>query len=300
VLRLAPDEDLGRFAGRARPLLRDLGTVEHGLHLGVIGQLEAGFYDTYRLWAVQEGRDVVGLVLHTPPYPYAVALRPDRSATALAQAFAGARLEPGDLTGPSQVVEPLATAWAGLLGGEASRLMAMHLLRCDEVIPPAQPPPGRCRKASIEDLEVVLELTDAFLREALPDERQDAGERAVRIERRLRGEHGIHLWEDDDEVVALAAIGMPAEGGERVASVYTPPRLRGRGYASALVAAVTRDAFDRGCSFVHLNTDTTNPTSNAIYERLGYERVGAQATWRVRPRQLTSQGSPEPVGAPPA
>jgi predicted GNAT family acetyltransferase len=280
VLRLAPDDDLGRFAGRARPLLRDLGTVEHGLHLGVLGQLEAGLYDAYRLWTVQEGRDVVGLVLHTPPYPYAVALRPDRSATALAQAFVGGGMETGDLTGPSQVLEPLATAWARLIGGEARRLMAMHLLRCDEVVPPPQPPPGRCRKASIEDLEVVLEFTDAFLREALPDDRQDAGDRAVRIERRLRGEHGIHLWEDD-EVVALAAIGMPAEGGERVASVYTPPRLRGCGYASALVAAVTQDAFDRGRTFVHLNTDTTNPTSNAIYERLGYERVGSQATWRV-------------------
>jgi predicted GNAT family acetyltransferase len=150
------------------------------------------------------------------------------------------------------------------------------------VLPPQEPPPGRCRKASIEDLEVVLAFHGAFVREALPDEADDDEVRAARVERRLRGEHGIHLWEDG-EVVAVAAIGMPAEGGERVASVYTPPRLRGRGYASALVAAVTQDAFARGCSFVQLNTDVDNPTSNAIYERLGYERVGEQATWRVAP-----------------
>jgi predicted GNAT family acetyltransferase len=248
----------------------------------VLGQIEADLYDAYRLWTVRDGPDSVGVVLHTPPYPYAVALRPDRSVTGLAQAFVGAGVEVGDLTGKTEVVEPLATAWAARIGGHATRLMAMHLLRCDEVIPPAQPPPGRCRKASLDDLEVVLELTSAFTREALPDEHQDPGERATRIERRLRGEHGIHLWEDD-EVVAIAAIGMPAEGGERVASVYTPPRQRGRGYASALVAAVTQDAFDRGCSFVQLNTDVDNPTSNAIYERLGYGRVGEQATWRVTP-----------------
>jgi predicted GNAT family acetyltransferase len=282
VLRLAPDDDLGRFADLARPLLRGLGTVEHGLHLGVIGQIEAGFYDDHRLWTVREGSDVVGVVLRTAPYPYAVALRPDRSTTALAQAIVGAGLEVGDLTGASPVVEPLAIAWARLVGGEATRLMAMHLLRCVELVPPTQPPPGGCRKASVEDLEVVLAFHGAFVREALPNESQDEEERAARVERRLRGEHGIHLWEDG-EVVATAAIGMPAEGGERVAGVYTPPRSRGRGYASALVAAVTQDAFDRGCSFVQLNTDVDNPTSNAIYERLGYERVGEQATWRVAP-----------------
>jgi predicted GNAT family acetyltransferase len=280
VLRLAPDHDLGRFADLARPLLRGLGTVEHGLHLGVIGQIEAGLYDDHRLWTVREGSDVVGIVLRTAPYPYAVALRPDRSTTALAQAVVGAGLEVGDLTGSSTVVGPLASAWAALVGGHATRILAMHLLRCVEVIPPSEPPSGRCRKASIEDRDVVLEFHGAFMREALPNETQDELERADRVERRLRGEHGIHLWEDG-EVVAMAAIGMPAEGGERVASVYTPPRLRGRGYASALVAAVTQDAFDRGCSFVQLNTDVDNPTSNAIYERLGYERVGEQATWRV-------------------
>jgi predicted GNAT family acetyltransferase len=280
VLRLALDDDLGRFAALVRPLLRDLGRVEHGLHLGVLAQLEAGIHDDYRLWAVREGPDVVGIVLHTPPYPYAVALRPDRSATELAQAAVGAGVEIGDLTGPSTLAGALATAWAGLVGGVATRLMAMHLLRCIEVVPPHEPPSGRCRKAAIEDLELVLAFTGAFRREALPNEHEDEEERAARVARRLRGEHGIHLWEDE-EVVSIAAIGMPADGVERIASVYTPPVLRGRGYASALVAALTQDAFARGCSSVQLNTDVDNPTSNAIYERLGYERVGEQATWRV-------------------
>jgi predicted GNAT family acetyltransferase len=282
VLRLSRDDDLGRFAALARPLLRELGTVEHGLHLGVLGQLEAGIHEEYRTWTVREGPDVVGIVLDTPPHPYAVALRPDRSATALAHAVVGAHVEVGDLTGPSTVVEPLATAWAGLVGGRATVLMAMHLLHCVEVVAPRDRPPGRRRKATIEDLPVVLAFTDAFRREALPNSRRevDDDQRSARLARRLSGEHGLHLWETD-EVVSIAAIGMPAEGGERVASVYTPPRLRGRGYASALVAAVTQDAFDRGCSFVHLHTDVDNPLSNAIYERLGYERVGEQAVWRV-------------------
>jgi predicted GNAT family acetyltransferase len=286
VLRLAPDDDLGRFADVARPLLRELGIVEHGLHLGVLGQIETGVYDEYRLWTVQEGPELVGVVLHTPPYPYAVALRPDRSATALAQAVVGANLEPGELVGLPTVVEALARAWAGLIRGTASRQLGMHLLTCARIIPPAALPPGRWRKATIDDTEVVLRYTAAFVREALPHEAADGEVRAARVARRLQGDHGIHLWEDE-EIVSLAAIGMPAEGGERIASVYTPPHRRGRGYAGALVAAITQDALDRGCAYVQLNTDTANATSNALYERLGYERVGEQVAWRVTPTDTT-------------
>jgi predicted GNAT family acetyltransferase len=280
-LRLVATADPLAAVDRARTLLRELGVVAHGLHLGVLGQVEAGgVYDEASLWWVREGTVDVGLVLRTPPHPYAVALRPDRSATALAGALAAARLPVADLTGPASVVEPVSRAWAAHLGGSARPVLRMHVLTCTEVRAPSVPPPGRPRKATIDDTEIVIAFARAFLLEALPDDDQDPDTRARRFARRLAGDHGCHLWEDG-EAVSMAAIGMPAEGGERIGSVYTPPRLRGRGYAGALVAAVTQDALDRGCAYVQLNTDIENPVSNAVYERIGYERVGEQATWRV-------------------
>jgi predicted GNAT family acetyltransferase len=279
--RLVHTDDLGAFVASVRPLLRELGTVEHGLHLAVLGQLEAGgVYDEASLWWVQESRQLVGAVLHTPPYPYAVSLRPDRPAGALASAFVAAGLPLDDLTGPPAVVAPLALAWAAHLGGTADAMLRMQLLTCTRVRHPVAPPPGRWRKATLEDTDVVTRFTRAFLREALPQDARDEDERVRRVVRRLRGDHGIHLWEDGD-VVSMTAIGMPAESGERITSVYTPPERRGHGYAGALVAALTQDALDRGCRYVQLNTDVANPISNALYERLGYERVGEQATWRV-------------------
>jgi predicted GNAT family acetyltransferase len=280
-LRLVPTADPLAGVDRARTLLRDLGVVSYGLHLGVLGQVASGgVYDEASLWWVREGSVDVGLVLRTPPHPYAVALRPDRSATALAGALVAARLPLADLTGPASVIEPASRAWAAHLGGTARSVLRMHVLTCTEVRRPVPPPAGRSRKATVEDAELVTALAGAFFREALPDDDQDPDLRARRFARRLEGEHGCHLWEDG-EVVSMAAIGMPAEGGERIGSVYTPPRLRGRGYAGALVAAITQDALDRGCAYVQLNTDVENPVSNALYERIGYERVGEQATWRV-------------------
>ena len=59
----------------------------------------------------------------------------------------------------------------------------------------------------------------------------------------------------------------------RVGPVYTPPELRGRGYATTLTAAVSQDQLDQGRRFVTLFTDLANPTSNRIYQAIGYRPV---------------------------
>ena len=51
------------------------------------------------------------------------------------------------------------------------------------------------------------------------------------------------------------------------------PRLRGRGYATALVAHASAEALAHGATRCYLHTDLANPTSNAIYRRIGYEWV---------------------------
>ena len=47
-------------------------------------------------------------------------------------------------------------------------------------------------------------------------------------------------------------------------------RARGRGYATALVAALSRELLARGKRRLFLTTDVANPTSNAIYARIGF------------------------------
>jgi predicted GNAT family acetyltransferase len=283
-LRLVPGRDVAAFGSAVRPLLRELGVATHGLHLGVLAQVEAGTVEGEpELWTVREDAEVVGVVLRTPPYPYAVALRADRSAGGLGIALAGARVPVADVVGTTGVVEAVARTWAAAIGATPRRTMGMHVLACEEVVAPT-PVPGAWRLASPDDADTVHTFALAFLREALPEAGEDPEERADRVTERLRGDHGIHLWEVDGQPVSLTSIGMPAEGGERITSVYTPPRLRGHGYAGALVAALTQDALDRGCTHVQLNTDVSNPVSNALYERLGYVRVGGQETWRVADR----------------
>src|SRR5581483_201888 len=80
------------------------------------------------------------------------------------------------------------------------------------------------------------------------------------------------VWEVDGEVVSMCGYGGPTPNGIRIGPVYTPPEHRGHGYASALTAEVSQHQLDAGRTFCFLYTDATNPTSNAIYERIGYRK----------------------------
>ena len=82
-----------------------------------------------------------------------------------------------------------------------------------------------------------------------------------------------YLWVDEGRPVSLAGAGGLTPNGIRVGPVYTPPELRGRGYASNLVAGVSQAQLDAGRRFVFLFTDLANPTANHIYQEIGYEPV---------------------------
>jgi predicted GNAT family acetyltransferase len=98
--------------------------------------------------------------------------------------------------------------------------------------------------------------------------------------RRIR-ERRVYFW-DDGGPVHLTGHNLPAYGVARIGPVYTPGPHRGRGYASAGVAEVSRLLRGDGAR-VCLFTDQANPTSNRIYEAIGYRRVVDMANLLVRP-----------------
>ena len=89
----------------------------------------------------------------------------------------------------------------------------------------------------------------------------------------------LQLWEDG-EVVSLTGVGSLTPNGVRIGPVYTPPEARNRGYASALVATASQEQLEAGRRFCFLFTDLANPTSNHIYQTIGYEPVRDVDMWR--------------------
>jgi predicted GNAT family acetyltransferase len=85
---------------------------------------------------------------------------------------------------------------------------------------------------------------------------------------------GMLLWEVDGVAVSMAGRWRPEAGVARVMAVYTPKEHRGRGYAGAATAAVSRAARENGATEVVLLADTANLTSTGLYERLGFAPAG--------------------------
>ena len=77
----------------------------------------------------------------------------------------------------------------------------------------------------------------------------------------------------------MGSYGGPTPNGARIGPIYTPPDQRRRGYGSALTADLTQLQLDRGRRFCFLFTDLANPTSNSIYQQIGYRPVSDSAQW---------------------
>ncbi len=252
--------------------------AEHNLPLGLLGRLldEPRLYGHDPTFVVAEDRgEVVGCLLRTPPYGVILSrCDPLEAVDGIAEAVLGIHDDLPGAVGPTDVVARFAQTWSSLTGTEArvGVRQGVHVAANVAELPRA---PGRMRPAAPGDVPVVLQWLDAFFEEALGDvpHREDA-EGTYR--RREADPAGAWLVWDDAGPVSLAGYGNPTAHGARVGPVYTPPERRGRGYATSLVADLTRERLASGLGYCFLFTDLANPTSNAIYARIGYEQV---ATW---------------------
>lgn len=223
----------------------------------------------------------------TSPHPVFIGSMPPAAVTALAKALRE-RAEPVTAcNGDRQAGAALLTVLASGSRDRVEVLRPTRLWELTEVVRPSTPP-GRLRTAGPEELELCLELLGAFHADAAaqagqahdPDERI-ATDRVEAVARDI-AEQRYWLWEVDGAPVHLTGLLPPAFGVSRIAPVYTPPQHRGRGYASHVVAALSRRVLDSGAR-VCLYTDLENPVSNLVYERIGYRPVYDEAELRLVP-----------------
>ncbi|MFL5915563.1 MAG: GNAT family N-acetyltransferase [Gaiellaceae bacterium] len=279
VVRL---DDAAAFLTEAEPLLL-ADEARHNLVLGIAGTIRdtPDLYPLRSLWLVRDTGEVVAAALRTPPYNLILA-RP-RSApalAALAEAVAGEAL-PG-VTGTEPEVEEFAELWSQH-SGVAGRVNMRQGVYALEQVEPLAAVPGSARVATADDRALALRWWIAFGEEVLHEGGPGRERAEASVDHKLSSPtSGLLLWEDGGEPVSLAGWGGPTPNGIRVGPVYTPPELRGRDYATALTAELSQRLLDGrlyegGRRFCFLYTDLANPTSNAIYERIGYRRIAEAA-----------------------
>jgi uncharacterized protein len=270
-------EDPQVWLDAVRPLLLR-NEARHDLPLGIASTLirHPSVYPDKELWAVERAGDSVGAALQTPPHNLVLARPAENDALGiLARALVDAHTNLPGVTAALPEADAFAEAWSDLTGRAVRHVMGQGVYELSSVrdLPVAS---GSTRRAEgSDDLELVLRWLADFEAEVVPPEiRGDPGERARRTTTVFSSEEGgFWLWVDGGRSVSMTGVGGLTPNGIRIGPVYTPPDLRGHGYATTLVASVSRDQLSNGRRFCFLHTDLANPTSNAIYQRIGYERV---------------------------
>ena len=241
--------------------------AENNLILGIAAQLRQTPSANAYLVTLEHDGVVTGCAFRTPPFKLGVTRMPAGAAAALVDDAAAMFDDLPGVLGPETVAGLVAEGIAARYGKQVSAPMRRRIYELREVIEPARWPGGRLRLAQPADTALITEWLDAFGVET----NHGTGNGQSYAQAHIANKTAF-VW-DDDGIKATALWAGMTPHGVRIGFVFTPPELRGRGYATAVTAGASQRALDSGYAFCCLYTDLSNPVSNAIYPRIGYQPV---------------------------
>jgi predicted GNAT family acetyltransferase len=276
MIRVHRAPDVQTFLAEAGPFLA-LREAEHNLLFGICSQLARdpqsfGQGPPYLAISEDDGR-IVGAALRTPPHNLVLSETDELAAIEplVRDVRDAVDTLPGVL-GPRSAASTFVRAWCDREGAVATLRMSNRIYRAARATRPTGVA-GAMRQSRDADRDLMIRWLDAFTAEAMPEEVVHDTSESMVERRRSDPDGGWRFWQDEGRAVSLAGFGSRTPNGIRVGPVYTPPALRGRGYATALVGWMTAALLEGGHRHCFLFTDLANPTSNGIYQRIGYEAV---------------------------
>ena len=272
ALAVERHSDVDAFLAAAEGWLLEA-EAENNLLLGIAlswrGRAQA---DPAPYWAtVLDGSRIVGCACRTPPHQLVVSRLPAAAGAALVENVGAVYPSLNGVNGPTADAEAFARAWIARHGGTSRTRFRMRLYELTKVSMPSAVPPGSLRKATEADLPLAREWVAEYVRDVgLPITDPDMAPRLIE-----RGQ--LSLWVDAGNPRSMVASTRETRWGCSINTVYTPPRFRRSGYATAAVATLSDSLLKSGRRFCCLYTDLANPTSNSIYANIGYRPIRDEA-----------------------
>lgn len=253
--------------------------AEYSLVLGLAEGLSQGHLQPEwapQLLHLERGGEVVGVALRTDPRRTVLTKWPKSEFEYLANELADSEPHTRNITGPSQTIEGVVKFYEKRVGREGRIAMAQKILKLTELKAPLSIA-GDVNLANAKDVVTVTNWLFDFVKEAVPDDAMEISRIRQIAEDRIARQQ-VYLLRINEKPVAMTHVGRPTKNGISVNAVYTPKGFRGRGYASTLVANVSERML-RQYRFCVLYTDAQNPTSNKIYQSLGYKIIAESAMY---------------------
>jgi predicted GNAT family acetyltransferase len=227
---------------------------------------------TTKFFSVDEDNQPLLPAMFTPGIVPLLSEGPDEAARIFARFFFPKSTRPTGVNGPKETALAFADEWERLTRCRLELRMNSRIYSCHSV-EKIKLPEGSHRQATKKDFKIVRKWRHAF--------RDEVDGFVITDDDYIRSqikEGRVHLWEAD-KPFSVAVQGRDTDNGGTISAVYTPPRLRNHGYATALTAAVTQTILDSGKKYSVLYTDLSNPISNSIYQQIGYEPVMDATMW---------------------
>jgi predicted GNAT family acetyltransferase len=255
------------FLQVAQPLLM-MAEAENNLLLGVaqgIARNPAAANHPY-LATVGGSDGVLACAVHIAPFKLVITRANREPIAALARDAFDAVPQLAGVTGPSRSADDFSLAWSKLSGVEPVLGMRLRIHETRKVVDSDLPSAaGHFRPAASADLDLLAKWTEVFVSEARIIEPVDA----ARVVENAITRGRLHVWEDT-RPVSMAAWTGKTPSGVRINFVYTPRELRGKGYGTACVKALTKQQLGQGNAFCWLYTDVSSAASPNIFKRIGY------------------------------
>lgn len=266
-------EDVSQFYARSSYYLLRHEAI-HSVMLGICDSLTQNpqKYDYVPYLATVEADEIIAVAMCTRARPLLLSQCQNLAAMNLIAEnlieylYSHQQLLPG-VNAPIAESQAFASSWASLTGQSYQLKMAIRAFQLEKVQQPSQPP-GYLRVATEKDKELLMQWVVAF-----SDEAVGAPADAESWVNNFLLNQTAFVWEDEVPV-SLACRTRVTPNGVGISVVYTPSEYRRKGYGSACVAALSEHFLNQGYKYCFLFTDLANPTSNHIYQAIGYQPAG--------------------------
>ncbi len=273
MIRIQTYTDASLFLDKTRTIFEQQETL-YGLMLSISQQLAENpnhFGSAPFLATVADDDELHLIALMTPPYKLQLSSLTANDSGALkllAEYLYGENWPVPAVLAERRTAEAFAAQWCTLNDCTSNAGMQQRIYELRTVNPLAEIP-GSFRPAQEEEIGQLTDWAISFLRQVHLSEEKERMRKQVG-EMVERGE--LYVWHHD-ELLSMAAFRRPTPKGICISFVYTPAEKRRQGYATALVGKMSQHALNTGRQFCTLYTDLSNPTSNNIYQKIGYQPI---------------------------
>jgi len=266
-------ENPNEFARKAEPYLKEKEDV-FSLFLGVLQGIKAGHYENPFMATIEEDGELLALFQMTPPYPFNMVIinenRLEESLSRVIDEIVSRKVSITSVISLKPWAYRFAEKWKEATGETYELEIDQGLYRLDEVDETLEKSSGAWRYAESSDRPLIERWYHLFSEDAgLPPSPDDYIK--GQVEMFVRNKE-VFLWEDEGKIVSMMKKARPTDYGVTVSFVFTPREERKKGYARTMVAAGSKELL-KEFDFCVLYTNMLNPTSNKIYQEIGYKRI---------------------------